>query len=309
MWTDKRSTLLPRDETAETLVTSHDTTSVGPSIRESASSAHSRIPSTSSTDAAETETEPEAFTRMLPSSNLATAHLGLRTVSKQAYPSRTPMSTLRERRPDAIIVQLLRDSQVYDTVTLNAGNNWRHTWVGLDDAFNWRVVEYETPEGYTVTVEREGITFVMTNSQIEEIPDEQTPEGGRPPGENTPPLENIPDEPIPMGPSLPVMSEWSYPKLKTAPCRYAGTAYKGGFVIAGHNYRRHFGPLKSLAPGDRVTFTDADGNLFAYDVAEIQVLKPTAIGDMVSEEWALSLFTCTLGGQTRLTVRCEACEE
>ena len=105
-----------------------------------------------------------------------------------------------ERRPDAIIVQLLRDSQVYDTVTLNAGNNWRHTWVGLDDAFNWRVVEYETPEGYTVTVEREGITFVMTNSQIEEIPDEQTPEGGRPPGENTPPLENIPDEPIPMGP-------------------------------------------------------------------------------------------------------------
>ena len=109
--------------------------------------------------------------------------------------------------------------------------------------------------------------------------------------------------------TLPVMSEWSYPKLKIAPCRYAGTAYKGGFVIAGHNYRRHFGPLKSLAPGDRVTFTDADGNLFAYDVAEIQVLKPTAIGDMVSEEWELSLFTCTLGGQTRLTVRCEACEE
>ena len=109
--------------------------------------------------------------------------------------------------------------------------------------------------------------------------------------------------------TLPVMSEWSYPKLKIVPCRYAGTAYKGGFVIAGHNYRRHFGPLKSLAPGDRVTFTDADGNLFAYDVAEIQVLKPTAIEDMVSEEWELSLFTCTLGGQTRLTVRCEACEE
>ena len=123
-----------------------------------------------------------------------------------------------ERRPDAIIVQLLRDSQVYDTVTLNAGNNWRHTWVGLDDAFNWRVVEYETPEGYTVTVEREGITFVMTNSQIEEIPDEPTPEGGRPPGENTPPLENIPDEPIPMGPSLPQTGIlwWPVPVLACA---------------------------------------------------------------------------------------------
>lgn len=111
-----------------------------------------------------------------------------------------------------------------------------------------------------------------------------------------------------LGLSLPVMSDWSYPKLKTAPCRYAGTAYKSGFVIAGHNYRRHFGPLSRLTPGDRVTFTDADGNVFAYDVAEIQVLKPAAIEDMVSEEWDLSLFTCTLGGQTRLTVRCERTE-
>ena len=111
-----------------------------------------------------------------------------------------------------------------------------------------------------------------------------------------------------LGLSLPVMSDWSYPNLKTAPCRYAGTAYKSGFVIAAHNYRRHFGPLNSLTPGSRVTFTDADGNVFAYDVAEIQVLKPTAIEEMVSGEWDLSLFTCTLGGQTRLTVRCEKIE-
>lgn len=108
--------------------------------------------------------------------------------------------------------------------------------------------------------------------------------------------------------SLPIMSEWSDARLKTAPCRYVGTAYKSGFVIAGHNYRRHFGPLGRIAPGDRVTFTDVDGNVFAYDVAEIQVLKPAAIEDMVSQEWDLSLFTCTLGGQTRLTVRCERAE-
>ena len=108
--------------------------------------------------------------------------------------------------------------------------------------------------------------------------------------------------------SLPIMGEWSDAKLKTAPCRYAGTAYRSGFVISGHNYRRHFGPLGRIAPGDRVTFTDVDGNVFAYNVAEIQVLKPTAIEDMLSEKWDLSLFTCTLGGQTRLTVRCEKAE-
>ena len=108
--------------------------------------------------------------------------------------------------------------------------------------------------------------------------------------------------------SLPIMSEWSDAKLKITPCRYAGTAYRSGFVISGYNYRRHFGPLGRIAPGDRVTFTDVDGNVFAYNVAEIQILKPIAIEDMVSEEWDLSLFTCTLGGQTRLTVRCEKAE-
>ena len=75
--------------------------------------------------------------------------------------------------------------------------------------------------------------------------------------------------------------------------------------IAAHNYRTHFGPLSRITVGDRVTFTDLDGNVFYYQVAEVQVLKPTAIKEMVSDDWDLSLFTCTLGAQTRLTVRCE----
>lgn len=57
-------------------------------------------------------------------------------------------------------------------------------------------MEYETPEGYTVSVVREGITFVMTNTHTEEIPDEPTPGGDVPP----PPETNIPDEPTPQGP-------------------------------------------------------------------------------------------------------------
>ena len=108
--------------------------------------------------------------------------------------------------------------------------------------------------------------------------------------------------------ALPVMSEWSYPKLKIAPCRYAGTVYQGNFVIAAHNYRTHFGSLGNLSTGDRVTFTDVDGNLFSYDVAEVQILNPAAIEEMVSDDWDLSLFTCTLGGKTRLTVRCDKIE-
>ena len=107
-----------------------------------------------------------------------------------------------------------------------------------------------------------------------------------------------------LGLSLPVMGEWSYPKLKVAPCRYSGSAYQGEFVIAAHNYSRHFGRLNQLQAGDQVNFTDIDGNIFEYEAAEIQELEPTAIEEMTDSGWDLSLFTCTLGGQTRLTVRC-----
>ncbi len=65
-------------------------------------------------------------------------------------------------RPKKIVVQLLRDGELYDTVTLSTANSWRYTWSDLDAGYRWMVVE-ETPGGYTVEVTREGITFVVTN--------------------------------------------------------------------------------------------------------------------------------------------------
>ena len=108
-----------------------------------------------------------------------------------------------------------------------------------------------------------------------------------------------------LGLTLPVMSDWNYPRLKIAPCRYAGSAYQGDLVIAAHNYTNHFGTLKNLKLGDRITFTDSDGNIFSYSVAEIETLEPYAVEDMRSGDWDLTLFTCTVGGQSRVTVRCE----
>ncbi len=108
-----------------------------------------------------------------------------------------------------------------------------------------------------------------------------------------------------LGLTLPVMSQWSYPKLRIAPCRYAGSAYQEGFVIAAHNYSSHFGNLNQLSSGDRIYFTDVTGNRFSYQVAEVEELNPTALEEMVSEGWDLSLFTCALSGQARVTVRCE----
>ena len=38
---------------------------------------------------------------------------------------------------------------------------------------------------------------------------------------------------------------------------------------------------------------------------EIERLRPTAVKEMTSGDWDLTLFTCTVGGQSRVTVRCE----
>lgn len=106
--------------------------------------------------------------------------------------------------------------------------------------------------------------------------------------------------------TLPVMDDWSYPQLKIGPCRYKGSAYLNNMILCAHNYTTHFGRLSNLRVGDEITFTDVDGNEFLYEVAELETLAGTAVEQMQSGDWDLTLFTCTLSGQTRVTVRCNA---
>ena len=107
-----------------------------------------------------------------------------------------------------------------------------------------------------------------------------------------------------LGLSLPVMSEWSYPKLKLAPCRYHGSAYTGSLTIAAHNYRTHFGPVRGAPAGTQVFFTDVKGRRFSYEVSTVETIEATAIEEAVNEAWNLTLITCTPGGQARVAVRC-----
>lgn len=108
-----------------------------------------------------------------------------------------------------------------------------------------------------------------------------------------------------LGLELPVMSDWSYPQLKKAPCRFSGSAYQNNLILIAHNYVSHFGNLKTLMPGAEVTFTDMAGNVFCYAVAETEILKPRQMEELMGTDYPLTLLTCTIGGETRVTVRCE----
>ena len=92
--------------------------------------------------------------------------------------------------------------------------------------------------------------------------------------------------------------------LKKAPCRYSGSAYLNNLIIAGHNYRTHFSGIKHLKLGDEVRFSDTVGNMFLYEVSEIETIDEHNIGAMETGEWDLTLFTCTKGGRARVAVRC-----
>lgn len=104
---------------------------------------------------------------------------------------------------------------------------------------------------------------------------------------------------------LPVFSTWDYTKLQIAPCYYSGSVYTDDFVVCAHNYYGHFGRIKTLTAGDSVIVVDMDGHVFNYEVSCVETLQPTAVEDMIKgDDWDLTLFTCTIGGATRVTVRC-----
>ena len=112
-----------------------------------------------------------------------------------------------------------------------------------------------------------------------------------------------------IGLDLPVMSEWSYAGLKVAPGRYSGSTYADNMVVCAHNYAKHFSPIKWLAEGAEVYFTDMDGMRWSYEVSVVETIQPTQIEKMTektedSENWDLTLFTCTTGGSARCAVRC-----
>lgn len=99
--------------------------------------------------------------------------------------------------PDAVTIQLLKNGAVYDTVTLNDANNWRHTWSELDKYENGTLIDWQVTEtavsGYKVSVSQEGVTFLVTNTKDEP----SNPDDPNPPNEPDEPIIDIPDDDIP----------------------------------------------------------------------------------------------------------------
>lgn len=69
--------------------------------------------------------------------------------------------------PGSVNVTLYRDGTAYDSVTLSAANGWSYTWSGLTDEFEWTVDEPSVPSGYNKIVRRDGYSFTITNTHVD----------------------------------------------------------------------------------------------------------------------------------------------
>ena len=118
-----------------------------------------------------------------------------------------------------------------------------------------------------------------------------------------------------LGLRLPVMAAWDYKRLKTSPCLYSGSYLDNNMVICGHNYRKHFSPIKWIDIGADVYFVTVDKVVYHYTVSNRETVQPTSVREMVEnmqitdetgtfDRWDLTLFTCNPGGRTRCAVRC-----
>lgn len=107
-----------------------------------------------------------------------------------------------------------------------------------------------------------------------------------------------------LGLELPVLSECNNEKLKIAPCRYFGFSQTDDFIIAGHNYSKHFGRLHQLNVDDDVYFINFKQMISHYKVVKKEVLSSTDVDKMLFSDYDLTLFTCTYDGQQRITICC-----
>lgn len=103
---------------------------------------------------------------------------------------------------------------------------------------------------------------------------------------------------------LPVQTPYVYESLRVSPCLYAGDPYHNDMVICAHNYDSHFGRLKDMELGDELLFIAMDGEVFRYELSAQDILTRYSTEEMLNADtWDLTLFTCTLGGEQRVTAR------
>lgn len=67
-------------------------------------------------------------------------------------------------RPASVTIELKNEDGVYDTVILNADNNWTYQWKKIRTDKKWSVEEKNIPSGYVASYTSDGFSYTVTNT-------------------------------------------------------------------------------------------------------------------------------------------------
>ncbi|NLJ94194.1 MAG: sortase [Clostridiaceae bacterium] len=102
---------------------------------------------------------------------------------------------------------------------------------------------------------------------------------------------------------LPVTVDWHEDLMWGYANLYHGENYSDSLVIMAHGNKSHFAGLNYLVEGDQVIFTDVLDRQKVYDFAGKEIIHENNVEEMIETNYPLTLFTCTLDGRSRVTVR------
>lgn len=99
-----------------------------------------------------------------------------------------------------------------------------------------------------------------------------------------------------------MLADYSEENLRLSICLYRQESDGSRKVIAGHNYRNHFGRLASLEEGALLTYTREDGTVTRYQVTGITEIDADDPAALDAGDWDMTLFTCNLDMTRRVLV-------
>lgn len=105
-----------------------------------------------------------------------------------------------------------------------------------------------------------------------------------------------------------ILSETSTKSLKVSVTKVCGPEINeiGNFCIAGHNYNKIFGKIKTLETNDKILLTDVYGDTITYQVYDVYKTSPkdvSCLNQDTQSEKELTLITCTAGATKRVIVK------
>ena len=108
------------------------------------------------------------------------------------------------------------------------------------------------------------------------------------------------------GTSLPIRADWKPIRIRSYPCRLAGSTWSGDMIIGGSDAEGQFDFMKFITNGDRIYVTDAAGNRFTYRVTDVIRTDDASIENLITDEDDLVIFAKNTYSFGYTVVRCKS---